>query len=83
MIGFLSQLPKCEAGVHIYDFTESFTQGRGRGKRIKLTYQGEKGKSKQKGEISRIMVDGEPFQFENTLVIECLPEGIEYLFDYE
>ena len=29
------------------------------------------------------MVDGEPYQFENTLVLECVPEGIEYLFDYE
>ena len=38
---------------------------------------------KEKGAKAIVAVDGENLEFENTLVFESVPEGVEYLFDHK
>ena len=69
-----------QGGLNLYDAEPI---GMGRGKRIKLTAQGKKGETQQPGKKQAVMADGELLEFEKTLVLECVPGGVEFLFDHE
>ena len=72
---------KClEGGTQFY---EPLDEGMARGKHIKLTAKGIDGKPYQPGSKQAVMIDGEVMEFEKFMVMECVPGGVEFLFDYE
>ena len=85
MLGIVKDHALAQRGILQYEQTleNSNNQGRGRGKRIKLTFKGVNGMPKEKGAKAIVAVDGENLEFENTLVFESVPGGVEYLFDHK
>jgi diacylglycerol kinase family enzyme len=70
---------KTKGGSQIYDRTCSFV----RGKKIKLTYNGVKGKTCPKAGWGKQLLglDGEDLRYDSQLIFECIPGNVEYTFD--
>jgi diacylglycerol kinase family enzyme len=70
---------KTKGGAHVYDMTSKYV----RGKKIKVTFNGVKGKKVAKAGWGRQLVgiDGEDLRYDKQLIFECIPGNVEYTFD--
>ena len=54
-----------------------------RGRKIKVTQKGIVGETTPDLKPKAFMIDGEPWEFQNYVSYECLPDEVEWLFDYK
>lgn len=71
---------KSKGGSQIFDRTSTYIRGR----KIKIIFNGVKGKSEPKGTgwgKQAFGLDGEDLRYEKQLIFECMPGNVEYFFD--
>lgn len=70
---------KSKGGSQVFDRTSSYIRGR----KIKITFNGVKGKKQPAGGWGQQVfgLDGEDLRYERQLIFECMPGNVEFFFD--
>lgn len=79
LIGVADLLGKAKdkGGAQIFDRTSTYMRGR----KIKITFEGVKGRTIQNNAKQIFGIDGEDLRFEKQLIFECIPGNVEFVFN--